>query len=737
VLPTRIAEDSDRLRRFAQEARASAALEHPNIVAVHDIGTHETQPYIVSELLDGDPLNRRIDGRPMPVDDLLDMAMQIADGLDAAHARGIVHRDLKPANVFVTARGQVKILDFGLARVEGDPVGNPSGLTVAAPKAPVTSATDPGTAVGTVPYMSPEQARGEPVDTRSDLFSLGIVLYEMASGTRAFDGTAPAVIFDAILNRQVKPLGQVNPAVPPELQKIVDRCLQKRPEARYQQARDVLSDLRALRRLRDSRSSGSVAKAAPSIAVLPFADMSAQRDQEYFCEGMAEELINALAALPGIHVASRTSAFQFKGKSTDISEVGAKLRVEAVLEGSVRKAGNRLRIAVQLVNASDGYHIWAERYDRDADDVFAVQDEIARTIVQKLKVKLSGADADGPVVKHATNDLEAYHLYLQGRYYWARRGGFLEKAADCFARAIERDPSCAQAHAGLADAYGVLGIYGVLPPAEAAGKARPAAERALALQETLAEAHRSLAVLNVSFEWDLEGGEREYRRALELSPESGELRAMHAYCLTYMHQFEDALAEIVRAKELEPESVLVAGYNAVNLMFARRYLESLQECQRCMDLDPAYTTADWIRAQVHTLLHEHDEAIAAAERAVALTNRRSFYLSAYGMACAAAGRRDDADRVIQELLARARSEFVSPLWLADINTQLGERDLAFEWLERAYESRTQALISLGVSPLYDSLRADHRFQSLLDRIGVASVALQKLGIGDSGLGIRD
>jgi len=603
-------------------------------------------------------------------------------------------------------------------------------LTVAVPRAPVTSATDPGTAVGTVPYMSPEQARGEPVDTRSDLFSLGIVLYEMASGTRAFEGTAPAVIFDAILNRQVKPLGQVNPSVPPELQKIVDRCLQKRPEARYQQARDVLSDLRALRRLRDSRSSGSVAKAAPSIAVLPFADMSPQRDQEYFCEGMAEELINALAALPGIHVASRTSAFQFKGKSVDIGEVGARLHVEAVLEGSVRKAGNRLRIAVQLVNASDGYHIWAERYDRDADDVFAVQDEIARTIVQKLKVKLTGTEPDAPIVKHATNNLEAYHLYLQGRYYWSRRGGFLEKAADCFARAIERDPSCAQAHAGLADAYGVLGIYGVLPPAEAAEKARPAAERALALQETLAEAHRSLAVLNVSFEWDLEGGEREYRRALELSPESGELRAMHAYCLIYLHRFDEALAEIARARELEPESVLVAGYNAVNLMFARRYAEALQECQRCMDLDPAYTTADWIRAQVHTLLHDHDAAIAAAERAVALTSRRSFYLSAYGMACAAGGRRADADRVIQELLARSRAEFVSPLWLADINTQLGEADAAFEWLERAYESRTQALISLGVCPLYDSLRADVRFRSLLDRIGVAGIVPERAGIGD-------
>jgi len=481
--------------------------------------------------------------------------------------------------------------------------------------------------------------------------------------------------------------------------------------------------IKTLKRMHDSvagsRGSGSIAKALPSIAVLPFSDMSPQKDQDYFCEGMADELINALAALPGLHVASRTSAFQFKGRSVDIGEIGAKLRVETVLEGSVRKAGNRLRVVVQLVNASDGFHLWSERYDRDADDIFAVQDDIARAVVEKLKVRLAGDTS--LVVKHATRDLEAYHLYLQGRYYWSRRGGFVEKAVDCFARAIERDPSCAAAHAGLADAYGVLGIYGVLPPAEAAKKARPAAERALALDETLAEAHRSLAVISVSFEWDLAGGERAYRRALDLSPKSGELRAMHAYCLTYAHRFDEALAETARARELEPESVLVAGYSAVNLMFARRYAEALDECRRCLVLDPAFATADWIRAQVHTLTGDHDAAIAAAQRAVTLTSRRSFYLSVFGVACAAAGRRGEAEEVVQELLDRSRAEHVSPLWLADIATQLGEADRAFLWLDRAYEARTQALISLGVSPLYDSLRHDSRLSVLLTRIGIAGV----------------
>ena len=437
---------------------------------------------------------------------------------------------------------------------------------------------------------------------------------------------------------------------------------------------------------------------------------------------MAEELISALAALPGIRVASRTSAFQFKGKASDIGDIGAKLHVGTVLEGSVRKAGNRMRIAVQLVNTSDGYQIWSERYDRDADDVFAVQDDIARTVVEKLKVKLT-AGGGAPVVKHVTEDFEAYHLYLQGRYYWARRGVFLEKAADCFARAIEIDPGCAQAHAGLADAYGVLGIYGVLSPSEAAGKAKPAAERALALEESLAEAHRSLAVINVSFEWDLVAGEREYHRALELSPSSGELRSMHAYCLTYLHRFDEALAEVVRARELEPESILVAGYNAVNLMFGRHYVDSLDECQRCLNLDPSFATAEWIRTQVYTVLGQHDLAIAAIGRALTLTKRRSFYLSAFGMALAAAGERAEAERVIEELLDRSPDEYLSPLWIADITTQLGDTDRAFEWLQRAFDARTQALVSLGVSPLYDPLRRDPRFTALLGRIGVAGISL--------------
>jgi serine/threonine protein kinase len=705
--------------RFGREARAISALNHPHICTLYDIGQERGVDYLVMEYLDGEPLNRRIGRHPMPIDELLELGIDIADALEVAHASGILHRDLKPANLFVTSRGQVKILDFGVARIDVNRAGAPAATT----ELQEQLVTGDGRTIGTVAYMSPEQSRGDAVDARSDLFSFGTVLYEMATGHRAFDGPTSAVIFDKILNRAPVSVRDLGPGFPLDLERVIGRCLEKSVTARYQRAREVLDDLRAVKRRRDSGSGpvSTATTATPSVAVLAFVDMSPQKDQDYFCEGMAEELINVLTTVPGIRVASRTSAFQFKGRAADISEIGARLRVDSVLEGSVRKAGKRLRITAQLVNATDGYHLWSERYDRETDDIFGVQDEIALAIVAKLTEKLGGL-APVPRVKRPTEDLDAYHLYLQGRYYWARRGGFLRKAVECFEQAIARDESYAQAYAGLADAYGVLGIYGLITPAEAASKAKPAAARAVALGETLAETHRSMAAYKVSFEWDLVGAEREYRRALELGAKSGELYAIYAYCLAYLHRRDESLAASERARALEPESVLVASYCAVNLMFARRYDEALAECERCLALDPGFATAEWIRSHVLTLTGRPSLAVAAAERSVALTNRQSFSLAGLGTAYAAAGRRADADRIIQELIDRSKTGYVSPLWFADIATHLGEPERALEWLERAFESRTPALICLGISPLYASLQSDSRFQALIRRIGVAPAA---------------
>ena len=714
-------DDPHRVRRFEQEARAAAALNHPNLLAIYDIGTHDGQPYIVTELLEGDPLDRRLFAGPVPIDEVLEFGRQIAEALDVAHARGIVHRDLKPANLFITTRGQVKILDFGLAKMRRDHTQSDAvtGSNDGAGRGPQTR---PGTAIGTAAYMSPEQARGEDADSRSDLFSFGLVLYEMATGLRAVRGATDAVVYDAILNRQPKPLLLVDPSLPRGLEQIIERCLQKRPEARYRSASALLADLRSLKTRSGtdqlSTTTRSVMTTMPSIAVLAFVDMSPLKDQDYFCEGMAEELINALTQLPGLQVSSRTSAFQFKGKAVDVSEIGAKLRVETVLEGSVRKAGNRLRISVRLVDASDGRDRWAERYDREIDDVFAVQDEIARTIAEKLKVHL-GADAGTPIVKRGTDDLDAYNFYLQGRYHWmSRRGEFFKRAVECFERAIERDSSYAAAYAGLADAYNTVGVTGLLPPHVAVAKAKPAAERAVLLDGSLAEAHGALGTIRMYFDWDFAGAEEEFRTAIAINPSAGFTHALFGQLLGYQGREAEAVAEAVRANQLDPASA-VTSYSTVGIYWhLRRYEEGLIECRRALELDPTLLMALGLEMVLLSFLDRHEEAVAAADRATALLERHRRILSFAAIVYARAGLRERALAGIQELRTRTTTEYVSPLTLGHVFVALGEIDEAFEWLERSYDERTPLLVSTAISPLCDPIRDDSRYETLLKKIGV-------------------
>jgi non-specific serine/threonine protein kinase len=628
VVPAAFSADPDRLRRFEQEARAAAALNHPNILAVYDVGTHDRQPYVVSELLDGETLNCRLARGAFSLDELFEVSVQIANALDAAHTRGIVHRDLKPANLFVTTRGQVKVLDFGLAKMRAGALTGAIGLTAAQTEAHAGPRTDPGTALGTIAYMSPEQARGEPVDARSDLFSFGVVLYEMATGQSAFTGATSAVIFDAILNRVPTSVVQVNPALPLELARIIDRALEKRPEARYQHAHDLVTGLRAVQRAHDiatSHSGNRRAAVRPSIAVLPFSDMSPQHDQDYFCEGIAEELINALTAVEGLRVAARTSSFQFKGKAVDVSEIGARLKVDTILEGSIRKAGNRLRITAQLINTGDGYHLWSERYDRELDDVFVVQDEIARAIVSKLQVTLRG-DPGRALVAPPTDDLEAYSLYLQGRYYWARRAeGFLQRAISCFEQAIARDASYALAHAGLADAYSTLGLYGGLPPDVAWSKAKPAAQNAIRLNNESGEAHHAMALVHWLFDWDFVAAERAFQKAIALNPSSGLSHAAFGNLLGSLGHFEQGISEATHGRALEPMSALIGVWVAFNFINARRFDMALDECRRALDLDPSFGLAWFTQSGVLSALEKHDEAIDAAERAITLLHHQSFF----------------------------------------------------------------------------------------------------------------
>jgi len=709
VLPASVAPTPERLHRFEQEARAAAALNHPNIVAVFDIGLHDGAPYMVSELLEGDTLGARLSDGGLSIETLVEWAMQVADALDAAHAKGIVHRDIKPANLFVTARGQIKVLDFGLAKFLGNALAH-------AAAAPTVQVTEAGATFGTVAYMSPEQARGEAVDARSDLFSFGVVLYEMAAGHRPFGGATNAVVFEAILNRQPVPAVQHNSHIVPELDRIITRSLEKLPSRRYQHARELLTDLGAL------RTQAPAARALPSIAVLPFADMSAGHDQEYFCEGMAEELINALSGLEGVRVAARSSAFQFKGGAVDIQKVGRQLHVDTVLEGSVRKAGNRLRITAQLISVSDGYHLWSERYDRDMDDIFAVQDEIAQAIVKKLQVKLGGESAR-PLVTRQTADVEAYGLYLQGRFYWSRRdSGFLQRAIECFEQAIARDPSYAPAYAGLADGFTILGVYGWLPPRVAVAKARRAAERAVQLDDGLAEAHQALALVQWYFDSDFPAAERSFGRALALNPSSGLAHAQFGVFLSYLGRFDEAISEVTSGRALEPVSTVVGVYAAATLLFGGRRDEADAECQRVLDFDPASVWMLYIRSYVLTRMGKHDDAIAAADLAVELSHRQMFCLATAGVAHAAAGRSEDAQTALDELRRRSQDEYVSPIFFAWIAGELGKVDEALRWYERAYDEGSPLLNAMAVrTGRADPSRADPRFGALLKKIGLAGV----------------
>jgi eukaryotic-like serine/threonine-protein kinase len=704
-LPSELTRDDRAKERFLREAQSASALDHPHICTIHGFDeAPDGRLFLAMAYYDGETLKDRIARGPLPVGDAVEIATRIAAGLAHAHDHGIVHRDIKPANVMLTKDAGVKILDFGLACVPD-----------------ATSITGAGVAVGTLSYMSPEQVRGDAVDPRTDLWALGVVLYEMLSGRMPFAGdSAPGVLY-RILHSAPEPVHLVHAGIPLELSRIVARALMKEPGGRWQSADEMLGELNAFKRRLDSGTTTPAAdRRLPSIAVLAFSDMSAEKDQDYLCEGIAEELINALAALEGLRVAARTSSFQFKGQARDVRHIGERLDVQTVLEGSVRKIGMRLRITVQLINASDGYNLWSARYDRDLDDVFALQEEIARAVVGALKVRLTG-QPEAPLMRRHTEDLEAYHLYLQARYYWTRRyAGFLPRAIECFEQAIARDPSYGLAHAGLADGYSVLGLYGFLPPKAAFARAEAAARRALELDDGLPEAHQAMAFVRWFFDWNWTEAERSFRRALALNPQSGLTRAQLAVFLATQGRPHEGIVEARRARALEPLSLLVGYYAGLVFLYAREYERGLEECRRILDLDPHYALGFWVRGDLLFHLGRHEEALEAAERAVALSNRPPFYLGLVGEAHAALGQRDRAQAIVDELLERSQQGYVAPLHLADIFLALGEYDQAFEWLNRALEDRNGFLGALAVDSAYDPVRADPRFGALLERIGLPS-----------------
>jgi TolB-like protein/Tfp pilus assembly protein PilF/predicted Ser/Thr protein kinase len=672
-LPAGLTRDPEARMRFVREAQAAAALNHPNICTIYEIGEDDGRTFIAMECVEGRDLRDVIREAPLALDNALDIALQIAEGLSAAHERGIVHRDIKPANVLLTPRGRVKLMDFGLARIAGAAHLTRSGVTV-----------------GTVAYMSPEQARGQDVDRSTDVWAVGVVLSEMLTGRRPFRGASEQAVIHSILNDEPEPVSAAVLEAPAALEGVIAKALTKDPAARYQGADELAADLKALSKEPASSAPTRLVDSAgsqPSVGVLSFADMSPGKDQEYFCDGMAEEIINALTNIGGVQVSSRTAAFQFKGQGYDIQEIGRKLKVQTVLEGSVRKAGNRLRITAQLVTVADGYHLWSERFDRDMEDVFAIQDEISLAIVDKLKVRLLGADK-AKLVKRHTENLEAYNLYLRGRWLWnTRTEDGIGRAIEYFEKAIQAAPDYALAYAGAADAYNDLMNYSLSPPENAYPRAKEAALKALALDDELAEAHAALGAILCEQEWDWAGAERELRRAIELNPNYADAYHGLGGLMSYVGRFDEAVAAMNRAVELDPLSLVINRNIVYELELAGRFDEALDAAKRAADLDPDYDFLHLMTGIVYVGMSMFDEALAEFELEERAYGARHPLLDAWiGVAYARSGRTSDAERILEDLKGRCREPQVQMLNIAHLCFLLDRRDEGFEWLERSYEN---------------------------------------------------
>jgi serine/threonine protein kinase/tetratricopeptide (TPR) repeat protein len=684
ILPPHLCETREAKERFDREARAISSVSHPNICHLYDVGVQDGLSYLVMEYLEGETLADRLGKGPLAFDVLAKMVVEIGEGLDKAHRAGLVHRDLKPANLFITQDGHVKVLDFGLAKslealgdaTSGDAATVAGGLNF----------TTPGLTVGTIAYMSPEQARGEAVDCRSDLFSLGAVMYEMATGQKAFGGSATAVIFDAILNRQPQSLGEVRPDMPPAFTSLVNRLMAKNPADRPGLACEVCEAMAEMQRSRMNNSSTKTKAQAriPSIAVLPFANLSADPDSQYFSDGLSEDLISGLTRLQGLQVASRTSAFRFRGGNLDIREIGRQLNVEAVLEGSVRRAGQRLRITAQLVNVADGYQLWSERYDREITDIFAIQDEITTAIIRTLEPTLLGQQVS-VTTRHSEN-VQAYELYLKGRRYWEQRSeSGLRAGLECFRTAVDLDPNYGLAYLGIADSYTILAVYGYMAPSDGRPRAEAALKKALELNPGLPEGWFTQGMVATIF-GSHAVADSMFLRGIEVMPRSSILHAYLGLFYGSHRRPPEALEYARKATELDPQAALIRGINALSLQCVGNCDEAMREADHALALQPNHVLGLWAKMLAACHVGQYPLSIELGERLCAITRRAAVYLGLLGMAYAKAGQPEKAHAMRDELTLRKESgEFVGPIAFLAIDYAVGDMQAVRADLE-AYDA---------------------------------------------------
>jgi TolB-like protein/Flp pilus assembly protein TadD len=698
VLPQALAQDPDRMARFTREAQVLASLNHPNIAAIYGVENCA----LIMELIPGPTLAERIAQGPLSVKEALAVARQIAEALEYAHEHGIIHRDLKPANIKITPEGRVKVLDFGLAKVQP---GTESDATL--------TATSAGVIVGTAAYMSPEQAAGKPADARSDIFSFGLVLYEMLSGQRAFAEDTGISAMAAILHKEPRPLRELAPQLPADLDRVIGRCLAKSPTSRY-------ATMAALRLALDTGEKPAAQPKETSIAVLPFTNLSADKENEYFSDGLAEEVLNALAQIPGLRVIARASAFAFRGREHAIAEIAGKLQVTTVLHGSMRRAGNRIRVTATLINASDEAQLWSERYDREMRDIFDIQDEIAQAIVDRLKVQL-GAKAGEPLMKRYTQNVEAHSLYLKGNFHLYRfTREDMDKGRSCLEQAVALEPGYAPAWVQLADYYIAGAHLGLALPLDLWPKASEAAQKALDADPDLAEAQAVVGVLEAIRKYRWEAGLKLLEAAARLNSASARCYFWLGRVLFTLHRADEAIAALRRAVDLDPVSTLYREHLADIYLLDGRPEEAVEHARFALDVDPRYGIAAALLGEAYSLMGRHDEGVQFKEYG---RQRQEGEFHAFGTMAWAylrAGRRDDAERLLAQLQEESRVRYVVPTTIAMTAVALGDLETAFREIERAIQSADPNLQYVLYSTYFAPLRGDARYAEALRRLNLVS-----------------